>query len=89
MNTAFKSSFVKDLRSIKSKRVLKAVAQLIETVEKADNLKAIPDLKKLKAAKGNYYRVRLGDHRVGLTVGKGRITFVRCLDRKEIYRYFP
>ena len=88
MNTAFKSSFVKDLKSIKSKRVLEAVAELIETVERADNLKAIPDLKKLKV-KGNYYRVRLGEHRVGVTVGKGRITFVRCLDRKEIYRYFP
>lgn len=88
MNTAFKSSFVKDLKSIKSKRVLEAVAELIETVERADNLKAIPDLKKLNV-KGNYYRVRLGEHRVGVTVGKGRITFVRCLDRKEIYRYFP
>jgi len=88
VNTAFKSSFVKDLKSIKSKRVLEAVAELIETVERADNLKAIPDLKKLKV-KGNYYRVRLGEHRVGVTVGKGRITFVRCLDRKEIYRYFP
>ena len=88
MNTAFKSSFVKDLKSIKSKRVLEAVAELIETVERADNLKAIPDLKKLKV-KGNYYRVRLGEHRVGVTVGKGWITFVRCLDRKEIYRYFP
>jgi mRNA interferase RelE/StbE len=88
VNTAFKSSFVKDLKSIKSKRVLEAVAELIETVERADNLKAIPDLKKLNV-KGNYYRVRLGEHRVGVTVGKGRITFVRCLDRKEIYRYFP
>lgn len=88
MKTAFKSSFAKDLKSIKSKRVLNAVAELIELVERAENLRAIPDLKKLKV-KRNYYRIRLGQHRVGLTVYKDQITFVRCLDRKEIYRYFP
>lgn len=88
MRTAFKRSFVRDLKSIKSRRILRAVAELIEIVEKAENLRAIPDLKKLKV-KGGFYRVRLGEHRVGLTVAKGCITFVRCLDRKEIYRYFP
>ena len=88
MKTAFKSSFVKDLKSIQSKRVLRAVAELIESAEKAQNLKAIPNLKKLKV-KGNFYRIRLSGHRVGLTISKGCMTFVRCLDRKEIYRYFP
>ena len=88
MKTAFKSSFGKDLKSIKSKQVLDAVAKLIELVETSQNLRAIPDVKKLKA-KGNYYRIKLGDHRVGITVTKDEITFVRCLDRKEIYRYFP
>lgn len=87
MKTTFKSSFAKDLKSIKSKRVLEAVAELIERVEQAETLRAIPDLKKLKT-KGNYYRIRLGEHRVGLTVNKDKVTFVRCLDRKEIYRYF-
>jgi len=81
VKTIFKSSFAKDLKSIKTKSVL-------EVVEKAQNLGAIPDIKKLKA-KGNYYRIKLGDHRVGVTVAKDEITFVRCLDRKEIYRYFP
>ena len=54
MKTEFKSSFAKDLKSIKSKTVLGAVAKLIEVVEAAQNLGAIPDVKKLKA-KGNYY----------------------------------
>ena len=88
MKTAFKSSFAKDLKSIKSKTVLEAVAELIEGVEAAQNLRAIPDVKKLRA-KGNYYRIKLGDYRVGITLNKDEITFVRCLDRKEIYRYFP
>ena len=31
----------------------------------------------------------VGDYRVGLVFEHGDVTFVRCLDRKEIYRYFP
>ena len=88
MKTGFKSSFAKDLKAIKNKTVLDAVAKLIEVVEAAQNLRAIPDVKKLKA-KGDYYRIKLGDYRVGITLNKDEITFVRCLDRKEIYRYFP
>ena len=88
MKTEFKSSFAKDLKTIKNKTVLEGVAKLIEVVEAAQNLRAIPDVKKLKA-KGAYYRIKLGDYRVGITVDKDEITFVRCLDRKEIYRYFP
>ena len=88
MRTVFKSSFAKDLKSIRTKTVLEAVARLIEAVEAAQDLRAIPDVKKLKA-KGNYYRIKLGDYRVGIILNKKEITFVRCLDRKEIYRFFP
>ena len=89
MKTAFKSSFAKDLKSIKSKAVRDAVAQLIERVEAAQSLRAIPDVKKLLQATGNYYRIKLGDHRIGIIASKDEITFVRCLNRKDIYRYFP
>jgi mRNA interferase RelE/StbE len=88
VKTAFKSSFAKDLKAIKNKTVLEAVAKLIEVVDAAQNLRAVPDVKKLRA-KGDYYRIKLGDYRVGITLDKNEITFVRCLDRKEIYRYFP
>lgn len=88
MKTEFKSSFAKDLKAIKTKTVLDAVAKLIETVEAAENIRTIPDIKKLKT-KGDFYRIRIGGYRVGIIVNKSEITFVRCLDRKEIYRYFP
>ena len=67
---------------------METVAKLIENIEVALDLRTVPDVKKLKA-KGNYYRIKLGDYRVGITVTKDEVTFVRCLDRKEIYRYFP
>ena len=46
------------------------------------------NIKKLKAD-GDYYRIRVGDYRIGLTEDEGAIAFVRVLHRKEMYRYFP
>jgi len=38
---------------------------------------------------GAYYRIRLGDYRIGLVVNEQTVVFVRFLHRREIYRYFP
>ena len=88
MTVRFKESFVRDLRSIKDKGVLTRVRELIELVEQAQNLGQVANLKKLRGG-GNYYRIRVGDYRIGLTVEGDAITFVRFLHRKDIYRYFP
>jgi mRNA interferase RelE/StbE len=36
-----------------------------------------------------YYRYRLGDFRAGFEIHDGVIVFLRCLHRREIYRFFP
>ncbi|HEY4721787.1 MAG TPA: type II toxin-antitoxin system RelE/ParE family toxin [Anaerolineae bacterium] len=46
------------------------------------------NIKKLQGGT-NYYRIRVGDYRVGLVVESDTVTFVRFLHRKDIYRYFP
>ena len=60
----------------------------IEAVQKANTLKEIPGFKKLKGGTV-YYRIRIGDYRLGVIVKTNEITFVRCLHRKDIYSYFP
>jgi mRNA interferase RelE/StbE len=35
------------------------------------------------------YSIRIGDYRIGLALEKDTLVFVRCLHRKEIYRFFP
>ena len=88
MKTQFRASFAKDLRSIKNKGLLKRIKEVIEQVEKAQTSQEITNLKKLKVG-SNYYRIRVGEYRMGLIVESDTVTFVRCLNRKEIYRYFP
>lgn len=37
----------------------------------------------------SYYRIKLGDYRLGLRVENNKLIIIRFLHRKEIYRYFP
>jgi mRNA interferase RelE/StbE len=90
VKTEFKDSFLKDIRSIKDKKLLLRLEQFILAVESVDNLSQIPNLKKLKGQKNKvYYRSRMGNYRVGLVIKQDIVAFVRFLNRKEIYRYFP
>ena len=88
MKAQFRASFAKDLRSIKSKEILSRIKEVIGQVEKAQSPQEITNIKKLKGGR-NYYRIRVGEYRIGLVIEGDEISFVRCLDRKEIYRYFP
>ncbi len=88
MKVEFKSSFAKDLKKLKEKDLKAQVGQVIELVEKARTLQEIKDVKKLKGG-DRYYRIRVGDYRVGLTLEGDTVTFARFLHRKDIYTYFP
>ena len=88
MIVRFKASFAADLRALKDKPLLERVKALIAKVEAADSLPEIPNLKRLRGG-GAYYRVRLGDYRVGLAVEENADVFGKVLHRRDVYRYFP
>ncbi|HEX8163106.1 MAG TPA: type II toxin-antitoxin system RelE/ParE family toxin [Pyrinomonadaceae bacterium] len=64
------------------------VREVIEAAEKADSLTELPNLKKLKGG-GNYFRVRIGDYRIGVALVDETVVFVRFLNRKDVYKHFP
>jgi len=84
----FKKSFEKDLGKLRDADLLHKIQAVIEEAEAAVSLIDIKNLKKLKAD-GNYYRIRVGNYRIGLVLDEAEISFVRVLHRKEMYRYFP
>ncbi|MFO0790448.1 MAG: type II toxin-antitoxin system mRNA interferase toxin, RelE/StbE family [Pirellulales bacterium] len=88
MNVAFRRSFTRDLRKIKQRQVLKSVQRAIESVEAAELLTDIANLKKL-VGYDTFYRIRVGDYRIGVVIEAGEVDFVRCLHRRDLYRYFP
>lgn len=91
MKTAFRRSFERDLKKLpKDRQMLERVQVVIEEVEAVAELGEISNMKKLSGGSGDYYRIRIGDYRIGLEVESNKVAvFVRCLHRREIYRYFP
>ena len=88
MNVEFRKSFEGDLLEINDKALLAKIKVTIELIETADTPNEIPNLKMLKI-KGSYYRIRVGNYRIDLTLKDDTFTFVRVLPRKDIYRDFP
>lgn len=88
MKVVFEASFARDAKKKREKQILERVEQAINNVKNADTLQDIKALNKLSGY-DSYYRIRLGEYRIGIEVSGDEIIFVRILHRKDIYRYFP
>lgn len=88
MNAAYRQSFTRDLKKIKDRSVLDRVRQAIHQVEAADTLQEIGDVRKITGTT-NSYRIRVGQYRIGVVVDSHTVEFVRCLPRRDLYRFFP
>ncbi len=64
---------------MKDQLVLERVRQVIEEVDAASDLQEL----------SNFYRIRVGEYRIGTIVEKEVVEFVRCLPRRDLYRHFP
>jgi mRNA interferase RelE/StbE len=80
--------FEKDTDKINDKNLLIKIAECIEAVQKIEDFNDIKNFKKLKGS-NNFYRIRIGDYRIGLEIENETVEFIRFLHRKDIYRYFP
>jgi mRNA interferase RelE/StbE len=88
MEIKIDKSFQKDTRRIKDKSILQRIANTIANIQRAKNLEDIKNLKKIRGTHSMYH-IRIGDYRLGITITDTAVEFVRCLHRKDIYKYFP
>lgn len=88
MKVTFRQSFARDLKKVKDQVVLDRVRRAIEQVEGVSTTQELRDLKKMSGT-GNFYRIRVGDYRLGAVVEGDQVEFVRCLPRRDLYRFFP
>ncbi|WAC09541.1 type II toxin-antitoxin system RelE family toxin [Dyadobacter pollutisoli] len=72
---------------LKKPSVKLALITLIQSLEDADSLSEVSQIKKLKGF-SNAYRIRIGDYRVGIFVENDVIEFARIAHRKDIYNIF-
>ena len=88
MKVLFEKSFGRDLKKIRDKRLLKQVQETIDQIKVAASIGDVSNVKKMQGF-DTYYRIRVGEYRIGIEILEGQVIFVCFLNRKDIYRYFP
>ena len=88
MKVKFEAKFAKDLRAIREQKLLNKVKEIIEDCKSASSLSDMNHVKKMQGY-DNFYRIRLGEYRIGIELVDDEIIFTRFLHRKEVYKYFP
>ena len=88
MKLEFLSKFNKDLEKLTNSKVRDSVLRAILSLENANNLNEISNLKKLKGNKFAY-RIKLGDYRLGFYFENQIIEIAPIVHRRDIYRVFP
>ncbi|MEO1348407.1 MAG: type II toxin-antitoxin system RelE/ParE family toxin [Cyanobacteria bacterium J06635_15] len=88
MKVRFRSSFKKDLKRLKDPNLLFQISTVIEQRKASESLPQVSNVSKLKGY-DDFYRIRIGNFRVGIKMMGDEIILVRFLHRKEIYRFFP
>ena len=84
----FEKSFYKDINKLNNPSIAKKLKQTLILFENSKSLNEIQNIKKLKTYK-IYYRLRIGNYRLGFSFENETITFIRFLPRKDIYKLFP
>lgn len=87
MKIEIRDSFLKDIKkqSKENKQKIEAIFNDMKTAESISDLRNIKKLQGFKL----FYRIRIGDYRLGFAFEDGTIVLLHFLHRKEIYRFFP
>lgn len=88
MQIKYEAKFEKDLKKIQDTNFLKRLKKLINIIKKSNSTIDIPQIKKLKGH-DSFYRIKIGDYRIGFELLNEELILTRILHRKTIYRYFP
>lgn len=88
MIVEFEKSFEKSILKIKDQAILLKIEKLILKLEASNSILEITSVKKLIGYK-NYYRIRVGDYRLGFEKIGNKIRLIIFASRKDIYSIFP
>ena len=88
MNIRINHSFDKVYSKIKDKKLLNKISVCIKSVIDSETLSKIGKCEKLEG-KGVFYKIRIGNYRIGLRYENYTVIFLRFMHRKDIYKFFP
>ena len=88
MKIAFRNVFFRDLKKLRDLSLVEDVQKVIGQVKIDTSPQEIKGLKKLSGTV-DAYRIRVGDHRIGVYIRQETVVIARCLHRRDFYRFFP
>jgi len=84
----YRERFLKDIQKVKDRSILPRIREAIAAAESSAPIQSVPGIKRLKGG-SRYFRLRIGDYRIGIVQEGTVLVFVRVMHRRKIYRYFP
>ncbi len=89
MRILYTKRFSKDLDNIvHDEKLKKQILKLLGELQQISSLKEMRDVRKIQGYE-EYYRIRIGDYRLGFKLTNDGVVMLRLLHRKDIYRKFP
>jgi len=87
MKIEIRNTLLKDIKKIQNTQKLK-LEEVYLSLRECEDISQIPNIKKLKGF-DNFYRIRVGDYRLGFTIENDVVILLHFLHRKDIYKLFP
>ena len=86
----FQAKFFRDFKELPAEIKKEVRIVCIDVFPALRDLRSF-DLYPVKPISGfrGYYRIKIGEYRIGFKRNKDTIEFMRVRNRKDIYRYFP
>ena len=89
MKIEFDKSFERSLSKYDNPILFQRLKRIIHQLERAPSLAQVSNIKKLSGYP-NYYRIRIGDYRIGIeAINKTTVRLIIIAHRKDIYKVFP
>ncbi len=88
MQFKFTPRFNRSVDRMRLASLRKKVLEVVHNVQEAATIRDVPNLKKLKGHP-SAYRIRIGDHRIGILLEGDLVIFTTVDHRKKIYNRFP
>ena len=88
MKVLYTKVFSKDVDKIKDKKLRSVIKSCVIKIEESSEIRDIPNVSKIQGHK-DFYRIRIGNYRLGFEIEGSTIWLMRFLKREDIYKYFP
>ena len=88
MLVKYEKSFLKDIKKLDDKVLARKLKTILEEFETKKDLSTIVQIKKLKGH-SKFFRIKIGNYRLGFSYEDNNIDIIRFLHRKDIYKLFP